>query len=322
MKTSSIEANICAVVPVFNRCNITLSFIRNLEAVRQQFVNLRLVVVDDGSTDGTSEAIEKLSLNWVHIVATPGDSWWTHSIKVGVDVALAEFAPEYYWIVNDDVTFESSTLEELVKTVENFEGQALASSVKIDCQSGKVLAAGWKRTGVLLEPRPICAGWSLQRLRQQSDAIGGYIRADCLTGASLLVTRELYREIGPFDYQRFPHHWGDFEFTSRASLRGIPCICSLSSLIFTEPNINYAIPFMDRAGRWQYLRSAFERRRYSHSFHQIRRAAFMNKPLLSGIMCYLYRSAALVKDLLVKIVMPRRYIGTLTARRVERSQDI
>ena len=60
------------VIPVFNRIQHTTRCLQTLE--RQSCGNFTIVLVDDGSTDGTARLIEK-RFPWVHRIAGNG-SWW------------------------------------------------------------------------------------------------------------------------------------------------------------------------------------------------------------------------------------------------------
>lgn len=66
------------VIPVRNRREITLRCLRHLRDHRD-LDWLNVIVVDDGSTDGTSEAVRK-EFREVQLVQGNGDLWWTGAI--------------------------------------------------------------------------------------------------------------------------------------------------------------------------------------------------------------------------------------------------
>ncbi len=47
------------IIPVYNRREITLQALRSLRRIDDQGLNVHIIVVDDGSTDGTGEAIRR-----------------------------------------------------------------------------------------------------------------------------------------------------------------------------------------------------------------------------------------------------------------------
>jgi GT2 family glycosyltransferase len=50
---------VAAIVPVYNRRETTLQALRSLSRIDRTGVDFRIFIVDDGSTDGTAQAIEK-----------------------------------------------------------------------------------------------------------------------------------------------------------------------------------------------------------------------------------------------------------------------
>jgi GT2 family glycosyltransferase len=67
------------IIPVHNRKQITLNCLKSLSK-NGDLGRYHVVVVDDGSTDGTAEAIQAL---YPDIVVLHGDGnlWWTGAIK-------------------------------------------------------------------------------------------------------------------------------------------------------------------------------------------------------------------------------------------------
>ncbi|WP_051030555.1 glycosyltransferase family 2 protein [Halothece sp. PCC 7418] len=87
------------IIPVHNRKNITL---KCLETLKQcgDLDRYYTIVVDDGSTDGTSEAITNLYPE-VTILTGDGNLWWTGAIRKGMEYAYERGAEYFIWL-NDD----------------------------------------------------------------------------------------------------------------------------------------------------------------------------------------------------------------------------
>jgi GT2 family glycosyltransferase len=68
------------VIPAHNRKPLTLACLESL--ARQTFSDFAVAVVDDGSTDGTSEAIQE-AFPQVHLILGSGDLWWTRATNLG-----------------------------------------------------------------------------------------------------------------------------------------------------------------------------------------------------------------------------------------------
>src|SRR5688572_16741369 len=84
------------IIPAYNRRAVTLSCLAALSEAGDLARN-HVVVVDDGSTDGTSEAIRSQYPD-VHVLPGSGELWWTGAIVLGMRYALAEGAQQIVWL--------------------------------------------------------------------------------------------------------------------------------------------------------------------------------------------------------------------------------
>lgn len=100
------------IIPVHNRKNITL---KCLETLKQcgDLDRYHTVIIDDGSTDGTSEAITDLYPK-VTILTGDGNLWWTGAIRKGMEYAYEQGAEYFIWL-NDDCLVSNDAISELLK---------------------------------------------------------------------------------------------------------------------------------------------------------------------------------------------------------------
>src|SRR6187549_1054616 len=109
---------VAIVTPVHNRRELTLLCLRSLSRVDKTGLEIAVWIVDDGSTDGTSEAVRE-QFPHVNLVAGDGDLWYTEGTNVGVREAL-KWKPDFVLMMNDDQVFDGSFLTRLVTTaIEN-----------------------------------------------------------------------------------------------------------------------------------------------------------------------------------------------------------
>jgi GT2 family glycosyltransferase len=76
----SPKQSIYIIIPVHNRKQITIACLENLNAC-DDLQKYHVIVVDDGSTDGTAEAIRS-QYPIVEILTGDGNLWWTGAIDV------------------------------------------------------------------------------------------------------------------------------------------------------------------------------------------------------------------------------------------------
>ena len=99
------------IIPVHNRKALTLACLENLK-INSNLQKYQVIVVDDGSSDRTSEEVVA---NYPEVIILKGDGnlWWTGAIKKGMEYAY-EHGAEYLIWLNDDCLVESHTFDDLV----------------------------------------------------------------------------------------------------------------------------------------------------------------------------------------------------------------
>ncbi len=75
------------VIPVYNRREITLQALRSLRRIKCRNLDVHIIIVDDGSCDGTSEAIKK-EFPEVQIVKGDGTLHYAAGTNRGISAAL------------------------------------------------------------------------------------------------------------------------------------------------------------------------------------------------------------------------------------------
>jgi GT2 family glycosyltransferase len=132
IKRDQSSRAVYAVIPVHNRRPITRQCLLCLH--QQTFSNLKIIVVDDGSTDGTSEMI-RAEFPEVILLHGDGNLWWTGATNMGVRYAMSQCCKEdYILIINDDVFVHPDYVVTLFNAAENSPG-TLVQSVYADADN-------------------------------------------------------------------------------------------------------------------------------------------------------------------------------------------
>src|SRR5215469_10337958 len=134
-----IPSHIYAVVPVHNRKALIERFINCMRG--QTYRNFTVIVVDDGSTDGTSALIQG-KYPEVHLLAGDGNLWWTGATNLGIRHALAQAQEDdAILIINDDIEVDPDYLECLLQAWRKAPN-ALIGSVVVDIKNPEVIYDG------------------------------------------------------------------------------------------------------------------------------------------------------------------------------------
>lgn len=194
--------SIWVIIPVHNRRKITLRCLEHLKET-QDWERFEVLVVDDGSTDGTSEAIAA-DFPSVTVLEGDGSLWWGGAIKAGMKYAKNENAEIFIWL-NDDVLPEPGGVTKLAQKVDELGDTVLTT--RVTPRSGHEYSTCNKKTRLGLKNIPY-------------DSDTGIQYCDAAAGKFTAFPREIVDTIGLPDTERFPHNYCDHEYTLRAKESG------------------------------------------------------------------------------------------------------
>jgi len=209
------------IVPTFNRCNVLLECLSGLS--RQTYSNVRIVVVEDGCSDGTVDLV-KVNYPEVKILHGTGDSWWSGSMNIGLDYVLRVCEEnDFVCSFNDDVLIGLDYINQLVLDCLEVGCDNMMGSTAVDSNlDSKILFQGTRidwRKGVW-KSRPVRTSESIR-----------VVSTDSLPGRGTLFRASMVARIGSYDAVHFPQYFGDEDLSLRARAVGIPLFVSLNAIL-------------------------------------------------------------------------------------------
>ena len=199
------------LVPVHNRREITRKFMSCLQV--QTHPRLQLILVDDGSTDGTDSMVRE-EMPDAEVLKGNGNLWWSGCMQLAFRnlLQLAPDSEDMILLANDDIEFAPDFIAKAVAALHQ-KPDALLGARQIDRATNKVL-----ETGVFADLRRF-----VFRIAESAEQI------NCLPTRALLVRWKDMKRIGGFHPHLLPHYLADYEYTLRATRRGLRC--------FTTPDV-------------------------------------------------------------------------------------
>ncbi|MBW4487530.1 MAG: glycosyltransferase family 2 protein [Trichocoleus desertorum ATA4-8-CV12] len=191
------------IIPVHNRRRISLSCLCTLHKVGD-LQRYHTFIVDDGSTDGSAEAIQKEYPD-VQILKGDGNLWWTGAIHKGMAYAYEQGAEFLIWL-NDDCRVEPGAIADLVSFCRE-RPKAIVGAQGFETDSPNQLSFGGK-----------VKTWKGYRFIQPTP--GQVIPCDLLSGNLVCIPRAVVDAIGYPDCKITPHYGGDSLYLIRAQKAG------------------------------------------------------------------------------------------------------
>lgn len=187
------------VVVTYNRLNLLKEVIESLRS--QTYKDLKIVVVNNGSTDGT---LDWLNLQEDVITITQENSGGAGGFHTGMKY-VAENGYKYCWIMDDDVICEKDALEELLNayTIKNDIGFVCSAVRSID---------GGPMNVPVIDSRESKNGYPdyYEYVEYQM------LKIKLATFVSVLIPTSVIKEMG-LPYKEY-FIWGDdYEYTERLS---------------------------------------------------------------------------------------------------------
>ena len=203
------------LLPVHNRREITHNFIDCL--LSQTYKKYHLVLIDDGSIDGTSDMVKSRVKN-LTVIYGLGSWWWAGSLQQGILLLKDRNVDDKDVIVfmNDDITFDVHFLQTAINILGDHD-EFLLPQV-INQQTGAIEESG------------VCA--DLRSLSFVTAASGNQI--NCLPTRGLFMRMSTLRKVGNFHPLILPHYLSDYEFTIRAHRMGIRLLTSPKLLLESD----------------------------------------------------------------------------------------
>lgn len=212
MVADKAKGRVCVLMTSFNRRAYTLECLGLLSRNQNlEQVGLSAVLVDDGSTDGTSEAV-KAEFPWVEIVHGDGTLFWCRGMHLAWQVAQQGGYDYYLWL-NDDTRLRPDALSRLLEWEQKLRASNAAPVIVVGSTVDE-------KTGVLTYGGEVQAGYRRSRFRKLLLAEQPQ-RCDSMNGNIVLVSVAAMKVVGMVD-PAFEHAMGDTDYALRANRLGVP----------------------------------------------------------------------------------------------------
>lgn len=211
------------IIPVYGKIVYTLACLHSM-ARNKPKCSVEIIIIDDCSDDETHEILCKAKD--IRLIRNEENKGFIHSCNIGA----AHANGEYLYFLNNDTEVVDGWLDNLIETFDLFPGTGLAGS-KLIYPDGKLQEAG----GIIWQDG---SGWNYGRNNNPFDPIYNYAReVDYCSGASIMVPRSLFNDIGGFDEIYSPAYYEDVDIAFKVRQLGYRVIFQPMSIVIHHEGI-------------------------------------------------------------------------------------
>ena len=212
------------IIPVFNRINETKKIISNLR-VQNTSEEIKILIIDDGSTDGTSEWLS--SQEDLFSLRGNGKLLWGGAVNLGINYIIKNYpSDEWILLINNDVEVKKDYVDNLLRIAKKNFPAAVGSVVKN--KKNEIISLGPKIDPLKLEVKEI---YKKDLVLNEKNIIKN---VDALSGRGVIYPLKSIIETKGLNPIIFPHYLGDYSLSMKIKKKGYQLITSLEAIVFTD----------------------------------------------------------------------------------------
>jgi GT2 family glycosyltransferase len=197
--------NILALFTCYNRLSKTKNVIEKLVKQNDK-CRFHFVIVDDGSTDGTTEYLQNFSQDVVTLIKGNGGLYYSGGMRKGMEYIKQNINDVYDFLLllNDDVDFSWNAIDKLIQQYD--EEKCVIVGATCD-DSGKLTYGAIKYFRAI----------KYKTIGPDSDGVD----ADTFNANCVLIPYELFLSVPIMD-KHYRHALGDFDYGLEIKKAGVP----------------------------------------------------------------------------------------------------
>lgn len=216
---------IAVLLTCYNRKAKTISCLKSLFAADlPAHCNLSVFLVDDGSTDGTSDEVKK-NFPKVNIIKGDGQLYWSGGMRLAWETASKAQDFDFYLWLNDDTLIDDFAINELLGCYLAAKKETLNQSIIVGaCRESSdctVFSYGGRN-----EDGPLIPNGKIQECKY-------------INGNVVLISKEIFKKLGNLSSE-YTHSIGDFDYGLSAIHKGIKCYTTTKYIAVCPQNISFA----------------------------------------------------------------------------------
>lgn len=196
--------DLVVICPVLNCLNYTQQFIRTLG----KDFKYRLIIINNGSTDGTSAYLSRLSKEMdLTVINFPANLGVSYAWNTGIKYAIEHWNSKYFLIPNNDILLYKKTIPRLIDA---FKNKNVVLTTSFNVNNGEPLPTSIEDIDDLFS----------EKITEEPDF------------SCFMISKECVDKVGYFDENFYPAYFEDNDYHYRINLAGLKAIKTTRSVYF------------------------------------------------------------------------------------------
>ena len=199
--------NVTVVIPNYNGIKYIADCLQALREQKLQEADSEVLVVDNGSADGSAEVVEE-HFPEVHLIRLPENTGFCHAVNVGIEASETE----YVILLNNDTKVYPDFVEALYQSIHSRKDAFAVSARMLMWDRPELLDDAGDRYNAL--------GWAYARGKgKPAGKFDRPVKVFAACGGAAIYRKGIFEEIGLFDEKHFAY-LEDLDIGYRARIHG------------------------------------------------------------------------------------------------------
>jgi GT2 family glycosyltransferase/glycosyltransferase involved in cell wall biosynthesis len=248
------EPQVSVIIPVHGHWDFTDACLRSIAAAMVS-VPYEVIVVDDASLDETAAKLAEC--RGIRVLSLEENVGFVGACNEGAAAAHSDLL----FFLNNDAQIQLGSLEQLIDTLSGDETIGMVGA-KLTYPDGRLQEAG----GIIWADG---TGWNYGRGDDPNDAAANVLRdVDYVSGAALLVRKEIFDQVGGFDERYSPAYYEDVDLAFAVRSKGYRVVVQPKSVVVHHEGVSHGVDVNTGLKRYQELNREHFCEKWQHELGQ------------------------------------------------------